>query len=422
MKKLLKKILYTIPSVKRLDNFNKGLIAELKEKEDVYDGNLLLMEQMNALNYRIEELDKLHDEVVERQWNQDKSREEYTCLYPFERIEIMPKGEVYTCCSTYLKHNYYIGNIFQESFDEIWNSTKAKKLRYSVTKGCFEYCNHNCKWLNEGIDPHADERPPVTPIRARSEAAYTYNNYMECEEKSYPKTIALTCDESCNLYCKTCRNHRIVKTKEESLKLYDRLMTVVRPLLKECEHLDVLGSGDLFASKAVLDFVKTLTKEEFPNLKIFIITNAQLLTEKMWNSLTNLHQIPVSIGVSVDATEADTYEKIRRGAKWETLCRNLEFISSLRTKEESNITALRLQFVIQRLNFMQMKDFVAFAKEYHADTVDFQRVANWGTFSDEEFLIEDVFHPDNENYTDASDMLREICENEKEIEIIRNTD
>lgn len=77
----------------------------------------------------------------------DGSFRDYTCRNPFENVEILPRGEVYTCCSAYLKHNYAIGNIFNEDFQEIWNSEKARRLRRSVQEGNFEFCQKYCKCL-----------------------------------------------------------------------------------------------------------------------------------------------------------------------------------------------------------------------------------------------------------------------------------
>jgi molybdenum cofactor biosynthesis enzyme MoaA len=105
------------------------------------------------------------------------------------------------------------------------------------------------------------------------------------------------------------------------------------------------------------------------------------------------------IKVSVDAARKDTYEKLRRGGKWETLCSNLEYIASLR--QSSEIGRFSLNFVVQRENFREMSAFVDCAKGWCADEVRFTKLQNWGTFSPESFVERNVFHPDNPHYGEA---------------------
>jgi len=65
------------------------------------------------------------------------------CTAPWHQINVMPDGRIYTC------HDYFIGNIKDNSFTAIWNGNRAKKLRKYLTnklfpacKGCFyHYCD-----------------------------------------------------------------------------------------------------------------------------------------------------------------------------------------------------------------------------------------------------------------------------------------
>lgn len=398
----------------------KEMLEVNKENQRVYQGHAGLMEEINFLKFRVDETSKLHDEVVERHWVNDESRKKYTCLYPFERIEILPRGEVYTCCSAYLKHNYYIGNIYKDSFEEIWNSEEAKRLRYSVSIGNFEYCTHKCKWLHLDQNSAGGETATLNPIRERNEYNFTYKAFDDCSVSQSPKFVTLTCDDTCNLSCPSCRNNVKALANDESNVLYQKLMENVRPLLINCELLGALASGEFFASKALIKFYKTLTHEEFPKLKLYIITNAQLLTQKNLDNLKNLQNIPIRLGVSVDATKKDTYEKLRRGGSWEILCENMSHIAKIKNTNSSNIEFLCLHFVVQKENYLQMKDFIQLGIKWNADTVEFQRMGNWGTVETEEYLQNDVFHPQNEHYIEAKEMLQDLIDSTNEIKIVQN--
>ena len=70
---------------------------------------------------------------------------------------MLSRGEVYACCAGDVKRNYFIGDFYEWSFDEIWNSECAMKLQYSVSNGNFEYCMETCKWMHkENIESGAD--------------------------------------------------------------------------------------------------------------------------------------------------------------------------------------------------------------------------------------------------------------------------
>ena len=390
-----------------------------KDNDRVYAGHRGLEEEINFLRYRISTLNELHESVVQGTGIHDGSLKRYKCMYPFERIEILPRGEVYTCCSANLKHNYYIGNIYEQSFDEIWNSERVLKLRYSVSNGNFEYCMENCTWLHrENIGSKADT-DSTDPIVERTEEDYV-DNWKKCRVECSPHVIALSCDETCNLTCPTCRNAAKALGKAEAERLYERLESVIRPMLKDCEQLDALGSGDIFASYALTRFFKTLTADEFPNLKLKIVTNLQLLTLEKWNEMNNLWSIPMKLFVSVDAAEKETYEKNRRGGDWEVLCANLSFIREWRKRADNNIEFLCLNFVVQENNFRQIEDFVKFGEEYGADVVEFQKLGNWGTFSDKEFRKRNIVDPHNDLYREACKRLKEVMAQDWNVKIVQN--
>ncbi|MDE7313781.1 MAG: SPASM domain-containing protein [Eubacterium sp.] len=283
------------------------------DNDRVYAGHRGLEEEIHFLKYRAQTLDKLHESVVLGNWPHDGSFREYTCRNPFENIEILSRGEVYTCCSAYIKHNYDIGNIFKENFQEIWNSKKARRLRQSVQEGNFEFCQKYCKFLHEaaGNGKNGTDNPVVLKKDAEDLC-------QPCQLQGYvvkhtPKHITLSCDETCNLRCPTCRSSGKGLNAKESDRLYERLVKVVTPMLKECRMLTALGSGEVFASSAVSRFLKTITAQEFPNLKLAIITNLQLADEKKWKEFSNLSYIPKIVKVSIDAACGETYEENRRG-------------------------------------------------------------------------------------------------------------
>jgi len=207
-------------------------------------------------------------------------------------------------------------------------------------------------------------------------------------------------------------------TREESRKLEEMLFQKVRPMLANCHQLDLLGSGEVFASAACMSLLKTLTAAEFPNLRIGIITNGQLFTRERWAELANLKGIPLFFTVSADAAERETYEELRLGGKWDVLCRNMAFLGELR--RTGQVAEFTLQFVVQRDNFRQIKDFIVLAKSWGADQVNFLGLDNWGTYSQEEYRQLNVFDPGNPHREEAERMLTEAVQTASGVKVLQN--
>jgi len=371
------------------ENIKIQLESSLHEIDNLRNLNNALNIQLGRYSFLIDKLDNLHNDVVESTWGGNQERKNYICNWPFSRVQIEQNGDVLTCCTTYLKQgksDYSIGNIFTNSFEEIWNSDKAKKLRYAVSCGNFEYCTKKCPALNN---------PSLYPaiMLSRKDTDYHYDRWEDCFLNTTPVKIHLAIDSTCNLSCPSCRNNLGIRSDSEKEKTNYILNNFVRPALKDCESITMDGCGEFLASKQYEQFLYTITKSEFPKLKLIFFTNAQLLTPDRWKKFSNLWGMNIQIGVSIDAASKEVYEKLRRGGKWEILCSNMEYISSLKTA--GHIREITLRFVVQKENAHQLEGFVELGKKWNADSIRFQRLGNYGTFSEEAFAEQDIFSPEN---------------------------
>ena len=99
--------------------------------------------------------------------------------------------------------------------------------------------------------------------------------------------------------------------------------------------------------------------------------------------MSNIHPYVKSCEISIDASRKETYEKVRLGGKWETLIENLHFINTIPTLEQIN-----LSFVAQKENYKEMSEFVEMVNKIFRNKkvlIYFYKVANWGTFSEQQY-------------------------------------
>jgi len=319
------------------------------------------------------------------------------CPRPFEYLEIgYPQEEkvpCFACCPTWVPTS--VGDINKDSIEQIWNSEEMQKIRASILDESYSYCDKNlCPEIREGRLLDKDY------LFQQHHKDIVKNNLIKLEG---PRTINLSNDRSCNLECPSCRTEKIMWTQGDE---YDQMEKVHQKLLdeslKSLELIILCSSGDPFASKLYRKLLFEMDGKNYPKLKIQIVTNGQLFTPEVWEKMNKVHQNIDTVYVSVDAATPDTYREVRKGGELAELIPNLEFIGRLR--KENKINLFQLDFVVQQRNYREMPEFVNLGKRVGADKVFFQKVVNWGTWSDEVYEQQAVWkelHPEHQMFLDV---------------------
>lgn len=140
------------------------------------------------------------------------------------------------------------------------------------------------------------------------------------------KFISLLVTWKCNSRCTTCSIWNKKPTKELSLKQIDKIFR--DPMLGRLTEVVVSG-GEPFLRTDLVEIIKSI----YQNTKASIgITTNGLLTERAVNYTRKIlaDQIPVSIYISLDGPDAETYEKTRRIAGgFEKTVRTIKSLSGL---------------------------------------------------------------------------------------------
>jgi hypothetical protein len=379
------------------------------------------------------------------------------CVAPFRNAEFLTSGEVWQCVSGGWDEaqkkwlNAWItsgpaGNVLTDEWKNVWNSEVAKKLRESMHNGSMEYCDEDqCgflrRWNREEITDEVYDNG-YFPIFDETTFHKLWNNKTinPTGEEKYkkiisekitelewgPECVIFSHDRSCNLKCPSCRSNFIQSKGEErerSEKIQEKILDFA---LTDANELYITASGDGFGGEFWRNLLKSITMEKYPNTKnLHIHTNGNGWTEKMWNYLSNLHLIPrITAEISIDACTKETYEQIRLGGNWDVLTKNLTFIFS----KIPNLEFVRLTFVVQNNNYMEMTGFVEMADTLQRlsgmkTEVNFIHINNWGTFSESEFRIKNVAnltHPENTLFLNEVGKLQQMKNNYNNLQIYTN--
>lgn len=265
---------------------------------------------------------------------------EKICRHPFYSIQVQNTGEIYCCCC-YWTDFYSFGNIFEQSFDEIWNGERAKEFRRQFIEKNYKYCKLDV------CDQHLfDIEPSLTA--------------------PYPKHIEFSYDRRCNVRCIFCRNEKNPEEEEFNRKKEQRIEEnfdrVFTPLLENAEFVDLNSAGELFASKHSIEIVKKIIKIN-PNLKFNIISNGTLFTKRMIDEL-QLKERMHTVIISIHSATKETYNKLVENGNFDNLVKNVEYLSEL--KKQGFIEVLQLNFVVNSINYKEMKQFALWCKSLDA--------------------------------------------------------
>lgn len=319
------------------------------------------------------------------------------CHMPFTHLSTGWKGSALICsCPAWVP--FPVGNVLTaESADAVWNSEAAQEIRRSILDGDFSYCSRTlCSYITAQKLPRRDE------IKDTVLRGYIENHTTHLPEP--PTLFELNYDATCNLACPSCRTEILSATADEQDAFEIAKERVILPLLKGARGGYISGGGEAFASKHYRSVLAALNRREYPGLQLHLITNGLLVTPQRWSTFPDLGEMVGALSVSIDAAEAETYERLRRPGKWAILMRNLEFIAGLRRSGE--IPQLWINFVVQKENYREMLAFVELGTRLGVDQVWFQRVVNYGAYDEATFADIDVTSPQHPAHAELLEILR----------------
>lgn len=331
------------------------------------------------------------------------------CSKPFTWAEIDMHGRVWLCCPSWLP--YPIGNILENTLEELWNNEKAQTLRNQIFTGDWKYCQHKfCPLIqSNSLDNIEDIINGKVNHVSSSEIDCLINK--KTKVGILPTQINFSNDESCNLKCPSCRVDKILHTTGE---LYDKRKIINDKIVESLFNtptdrtfsIFVTGSGDPFASKIFRNMLMNIDGDMFPNLSINLQTNGTMFTSKMWDQLYKVHKNLKSIRISFDAASQYTYEnKTRIGGNWDLLLKNCDFLND-KCAEYSNLNIVT-DFVIQKDNFNEIPEYVNLVTTRYPNfnEIAFSLVTDWGTWDKDIYNDKCIWKTNHPQFNDFLDVM-----------------
>lgn len=176
---------------------------------------------------------------------------------------------------------------------------------------------------------------------------------------SKPRRLMVILTAKCNIACIMCER------KVSKSTLPERFIRCIIDIFPYLELVAWQG-GEVF----LVDYFKDLFQEamRYPHLVQEINTNG-LLLNKEWVKM--IGRANTRLIFSIDSTEKEAYEYIRKGAKFENLIENINLIREIE-KSSSNVKLDKtINIVIMRSNYRTLEAFIDFALEYKFSGLNF---------------------------------------------------
>lgn len=183
--------------------------------------------------------------------------------------------------------------------------------------------------------------------------------------RDYPIHLQLESTDACNLNCTTC-SRDIIVTRASLLKTeyWKGIIDEMRP-----SNINVSGIGEPFLHPDIYDIIAYAKSK---GAAVNCATN--------FTRLYDNHRKVVECGidqlkVSIDATDPETFKLIRGEDSWEEIVENIRQVNDWKIALDSRRPSIRLNFALQRFNYLQCVELVELARELNVDALYYQHLS-----------------------------------------------
>jgi organic radical activating enzyme len=329
--------------------------------------------------------------------------------------------ETWFCCPDWMDipHSEWSSIRSMRNLKEVWNNDIIKKVRNSILDGSYKYCSKTkCPYLSKLVNSTEEELKTKytskNPDSAYFDYFYNKDKFLEkfgltndSDWEFFPKLIYFNFDKSCNLKCPSCRTDLIPNSKN---KITEKIIeSIDNQFSSEVEVIHITGSGDPFYSNAFRTYLQNFNPTKYPKLKsIYIVSNGNMFTKKMWESMPNIHPYVKELEISIDAATKDTYEnKVRLNGDWDKLTDNLKYLSTLKFNN------LVFSFVIQDHNvheILKFKELIKNSFDYKKTpyTIMYRAIQDWNHQSKEWINERSVQNPSHPKHQELLNQLKSL--------------
>jgi radical SAM protein with 4Fe4S-binding SPASM domain len=287
------------------------------------------------------------------------------CHMPWQQMVIDSTGNVAPCCywGAYDNTNPPIGNLNENTIEQIWNNDRFQRLRQGMAAGDLELAGcARCYAVQQGMALGLEYDPACEDERG-IETQYTKNIKVLKREiaegrtviSAKPTIVSYTPSHRCNIRCTHCyqestRTSEIVRDRaaEEVVSLAPYLSRIIA------------GGGEPFLLPIWNEFLAKFDLTKNPYLDFATSTNATIVTDKILAGLSRFKRL--TINISLDGTE-EVYESVRVGAEFSEVRANIRRLKAVVERAASSSSIIGVSMCVMKSNICDLPNFIRFCAE-----------------------------------------------------------
>lgn len=318
------------------------------------------------------------------------------CNRPYDHLHITYGGKTY-CCGWASKRQ--IGNLSEQSIEEICEGPDAQALRESVEDQSFRYCREtSCPYISN------DQLPDLSLEDFRKE--------VNARLGQPPTNFNLAYDYTCNHACPSCRNGPF-KMEPGYRKQMEHLEAKILPYLGNAKFLEATGNGDVFSSRYMMNMLSKMRPAD-KNCRITLETNG-VLVKRNWDRVRHLEEYELTVIVTPNSFVRDTYTLLSGGFNnLDSTLESMDFLCGLR--QDGRLKNFIITMVIQQANFREVPAFVETClNRFKADRIQLRPMLPWfHLFHDKDFNKKDLTNPDHPDHKEFVEIMNHpVCQHPK---------
>lgn len=298
------------------------------------------------------------------------------CTNPWTTLRLQPIGRHAPCCvASFMEPQKY--PTMKEDIMELFNSEAMINLRRMIVNGrCAETpCAHCVGNQNFGKPDFSHLNQSSQNVKRAAEAYFNKKIVLDYA----PLIISASLSTRCNLKCVMCsqaRNSKDLIQKTDCNYPAQGLLDFFDSSSFAGTEIFAISGGECFFTRDGLQIIKYIVEKRPQQMQFKVTTNGTLLN----NYIDELVNIPnFNLEISVDGY-GESYEHIRKGAKWKSVRDNILEFDRKRKKENSHIHLVTL---LMRSSICDLPRLVEELMQ-HVDLIDTIHIEG-------EFLFENVF-------------------------------
>lgn len=209
----------------------------------------------------------------------------------------------------------------------------------------------------------------------RSDKNYRRGNYFL---NSLPVKAIFQTTYRCNLNCPHCQLSGHERGFDMDFSLFEKISDELFPSLVEMHPSNV---GEPLISPW---FTRMCDKMHSYGVLLDLTTNGALLDDKM---IKCIKPIARDVKVSFDGATKETFERFRKGAKYESVIRNVKRMVLAMKDAEIPLSTISLQMTLMSSNYLELPSLVRMAAEMEVDKVKAYHMFSFNEHMEKESLM-----------------------------------